>query len=217
MRCRFYIYLNLINLLFLSGTKKLPTEGRIRSTKCIAHKNAPFTEPLAVIKKMKRLFLIFFVLIGQLAFGQLILPENRVEIHIAKVSPTKVETIRLNEKTDEFEKVIEARQYSIIQNESIDFLKIKNDTLLSNHDREVVLTILQRETEDIESVVIECYIPRHFISFYDLDNMLIGAIEICFECQHNRTFKISDESELFLQAKQYDDLKKVFEKYGLIE
>ena len=166
---------------------------------------------------MKRLFLIFFVLIGQLAFGQLILPENRVEIHIAKVLPTKVETIRLNEKTDEFEKVIEARQSSIVQNDTIDFLKIKNDTLLSNHDREVVLTILQREKEDIESVVIECYIPRHFISFYDQDNTLIGAIEICFECQNNRTYKSSDRSELFLQAKQYEDLKKIYEKYGLIE
>jgi hypothetical protein len=31
MRVRFKIYLNLRNLLFLSGTKKLPTEERIRS------------------------------------------------------------------------------------------------------------------------------------------------------------------------------------------
>lgn len=166
---------------------------------------------------MNKLIFTFFIIINQFAFGQLLLQKNRVEIRIAKVSPTQVETIRLIEDTDEFEKVFENRQYSIIQNDSIDTSKIESDTLLNNLDHEVVLTILQRDKENIESEVVECYIPRHIISFFDQDHQLIGAIEICFECQHNKTYKISEQNELFLQAKQYEDLKTIFEKYNLID
>ena len=166
---------------------------------------------------MNKLILIFFITLNQFAFGQLVLPENRIEIRIAKVSPTQVETLMLNKSTDEFEKVIENRQYSLIHGDSIDFSKIKNDTLLGNHDREAVLSILQRDKKDIESEVVECYIPRHIVSFFDQANNFIGAIEICFQCLQNKTYKISKQNELFLQPNQYKDLETIFKKYHLIE
>lgn len=61
-----------------------------------------------------------------------------------------------------------------------------------------------------------CYNPRNAIILYDSKGKEIGYIEICFECSTTKTEstipKLSQLSE-----EGYDELKLVFEKYGLFK
>lgn len=69
----------------------------------------------------------------------------------------------------------------------VDTSRFGKEVNLKKSDFVNILNILYRPTVGRSSASASCYEPRHAIAFYDVNNKLIGYIEICFHCYAIRT------------------------------
>ena len=64
--------------------------------------------------------------------------------------------------------------------------------------------------EGYYEVAAACYDPRHAIIFYDKNNVIIGNIEICFDCNN-----VSSSKNLYSIGKTASNQLDLFKKFGI--
>lgn len=61
----------------------------------------------------------------------------------------------------------------------------------------------------------DCYEPRHAVLFYNEKNVLVGVVEVCFECFKTKEAGICIDAGVMMYADNYTELRKLFATKGL--
>ncbi|NEN25353.1 hypothetical protein G3O08_17800 [Cryomorpha ignava] len=132
-------------------------------------------------------------------------------IHFAQIAPYERNTYKLNGSTNTWDTVRGARYLTVIDGMSIDEEKVVNQKQVHKSDYQAVMDILLNDNDpDRIEVVSDCYIPRNGILFFDIQNHLIGFIEICFECNKIKTTGICEKWDIDLGNTDYRQLEEWF-------
>lgn len=94
----------------------------------------------------------------------------------------------------------------------IDTSRLRNHKEVENADLDSILHLLY-ESEQVEYIAV-CYMPRHGILFYEENDVVIGFVELCFECDRAEVSSHVLDVGL-LPASIFDRLEELFEKYGV--
>lgn len=97
---------------------------------------------------------------------------------------------------DEYTTTTVAHFESVLHEHQLDTAKLEQQVVLTRRDWTVLNAIIHPNKGAIKAetnqVVTDCYIPRHILVFYDEQNTIVGAIEICLECEKVRFLGICD-------------------------
>jgi hypothetical protein len=90
----------------------------------------------------------------------------------------------IGEDLQKYLNLLVAKKDSIIENkfDEINVLNLEQIDKLTN----IIYNYGYESATDFR-VVTDCYMPRNAILFYNIENKVIGFIEICFECNNYRT------------------------------
>jgi hypothetical protein len=84
---------------------------------------------------------------------------------------------------------------------------LRNKIVLTKNQ---ILMLQNGFKEGYYEVAAACYDPRHAIIFYDKNNVIIGNIEICFECNN-----VSSSKNLYSIGKTASNQLDLFKKFGI--
>ena len=95
---------------------------------------------------------------------------------------------------------------------NIEYERLLNHTPISQNEIDSVFSILY-DSENVRYLAV-CYSPRHGIIMYDSENVPIGFVEICFECDRTQAeLQVPDFG--LLPGSAFEKLRTLFDKYGL--
>lgn len=133
-------------------------------------------------------------------------------IHFAQIAPYESNTYKLNGNTNTWDTVTVARYLTVIDGKSIDEERVVNQKQVHKSDYQDFMNILLNDNDpDRIEVVSDCYIPRNAILFFDLQDRLIGFIEICFECNKIKAIGICEKWDIKLGNTDFRHLEEWFE------
>ncbi len=96
---------------------------------------------------------------------------------------------------------------------NIEYDRLLNHTPISTNEIDSVFSILY-DSGKVRSHFTACYSPRHGIIMYDSENVPIGFVEICFECDRTQAeLQVPDFG--LLPGSAFEKLRTLFDKYGL--
>ena len=84
---------------------------------------------------------------------------------------------------------------------------LRNRIVLSNSQIKELQAGFKKGYYDIAAA---CYDPRHAIIFYDKNDVIIGNIEICFECNN-----VSSSKNLYSIGRSASNQMDLFKKFGI--
>ena len=96
---------------------------------------------------------------------------------------------------------------------NIEYERLINQKAISPSEIDSVFSILY-DSGKVRSHFTACYSPRHGIIMYDSENVPIGFVEICFECDRTQAeLQVPDFG--FLPNSAFEKLRILFDKYAL--
>lgn len=138
--------------------------------------------------------------------------EKYVFFKMGELDPVMIETFRFNDSGDKETFLIE-RFPTIISETEIDTSRIVNlHEVPKQIQARIMKLLIDEKTRYGYEEVIECYIPRHVLLFYDHKGPIIGLIEICFICEALKTFGICDNLDFDMRREDYIALEEIFEE-----
>lgn len=137
--------------------------------------------------------------------------EDVVFVSIAKIKPSYENTNSTGQNYSHHESVLNFSNKG-------DFIGIDTSTLefkitLRGSDIHTLLSLIFDYNHFGDSYTYDCYEPRHIILFQNEERIIVGAVEICFECNGIRSGGIYNG----FSKSNINRFKDFFIKMGLIE
>lgn len=170
------------------------------------------------LRRLKK-FLVFLIILGIISCNKTKNPESEMEPDYSDAFTLEKETIKKIEifsYPDRLAWDTLRHRKEIIRNNKIDF-----DTSMIN---ERVALLKETQIKELFELIkihckIEgdvapyssCYMPRNLILFYNNKNLIIGHIELCFECGTSESSNNLKENWDYCK----DDVKDFFKKVGV--